>query len=185
MTFGLRQSPIDLGQAVIGDSGKLVIHYGESSVESRDTATTREHNVADGNTVVYRGREYGLQQFHIHTPSEHAHSGESDLGEIHFIHTDEKGRFVVVGVLVEEGDPVVLGRPNEGVIDLRDLIPSSSTHYAYEGSKTTPPFTEGVDWIIFTERLAVTLEQLNRFRGRFGMNNRPIQPLNGRAVVVG
>lgn len=185
MTFGLRQSPIDLGSAVVGDSGKLVIDYDESAVESRDTATTREHNVADGNSILYRGRRYALQQFHVHTPSEHVFSGESALGEIHFVHTDEDGRIVVVGVMVEEGDPLVIGHPDEGVLDLRDLIPSSSTHYAYEGSTTTPPFTEGVDWIILTERLAATVEQVHRFRGRYGMNNRPIQPLNGRAIVVG
>lgn len=185
MTFGLRQSPIDLGSAVVGDSGELVIDYGESAVESRDTATTREHNVADRNTITYRGRESVLEQFHFHTPSEHVFNGKFAPGEIHFVHTDEEGRLVVVGVLVEEGDPVVSGSPDEGVLDLRELLPGSLTHYAYEGSRTTPPFTEGVDWIILTERVAMTLEQLSRFCGRFRMNNRPIQTLNGRAVVVG
>lgn len=185
MTSGPWQSPIDLGSAVAGDSGELVIDYGMSAVESRDTATTREHNVEAGNTVVYRGREYALQQFHIHTPSEHVLSGESALGEIHFVHTDAEGRLVVVGVMVEEGDPADVGHPDEHLLDLRDLIPSSMTHYAYEGSTTTPPFTEGVHWIILTERLTATVEQVHRFRGRFGMNNRPIQPLNGRTIVVG
>jgi carbonic anhydrase len=185
MTVDHRQSPIDLGSAVSGDSGELVIEYGQSAVESRDTATTREHNVFGGNTITYRNHEFALQQFHFHTPSEHIFDGEFALGEIHFVHKDEEGRCAVVGVLVEEGEPVVPGNPDEGVFDLRYLLPSSLTHYAYEGSKTTPPFTEGVEWIILTERLAVTLEQLDRFRGRFGMNNRPIQPLNGRVVVVG
>jgi carbonic anhydrase len=185
VTFGLRQSPIDLGPAVVGDSGELVIEYGETAVESRDTATTREHNVSNGNNITYRDHEYALQQFHLHTPSEHVFDGEFALGEIHFVHTDDEGKSVVVGVLVEEGDPVVPGSSDEGVLDLRDLVPSSLTHYAYGGSKTTPPFTEGVDWIILAERLAVTLDQLGQFRGRFGMNNRPIQPLNGRAIVVG
>lgn len=185
MKFGLRQSPIDLGTAVVGDSGELVIEYCKSAVESRDTATTREHNVAGGNSITYRGHAYALQQFHLHTPSEHVFNGEFTLGEIHFVHSDEQGGSVVVGVLVEEGDPIVAGSPDDGVLDLRHLIPSSLTHYAYEGSKTTPPFTEGVDWIILTKRLVASLEQVDQFRGRFGMNNRPIQPLNGRTVVVG
>jgi len=185
MTFGLRQSPIDLASAVEGDSGELFVEYGISALDSRDTASTREHNVAEGNSISYRGRRYALEQFHFHTPSEHALDGEFGTGEIHFVHTDSSGETVVVGVFVEAGGPVIPLDDSEGTIDLRHLLPARLTHYAYEGSLTTLPFTEGVDWIILAETLSVELEQVERLRGRFGVNNRAIQPLNGRAVVLG
>jgi carbonic anhydrase len=185
MTFGLRQSPIDLASAVGGDSGELLVEYGESTLESRDTETTREHLVVYGHGITYRGGEYPLLQFHFHTPSEHAFDGEYAIGEIHFVHSDPEGRTVVMGVLVVESETPLSHDGTSDVMDLRDLLPRSTVHYAYDGSLTTPPFTEGVDWIVLKERLPVSLEQLDRFRGRYGTNNRPIQPLNGRSVVVG
>jgi carbonic anhydrase len=185
MTVGLCQSPIDLSSAIEGDSGDLVIEYGESTLESRDNATTWEHFVVDGHSITYRGDAYALVQFHFHTPSEHAFDGEYAIGEIHFVHSDAEGGTVVMGVLVVESETPLSHDGNSDVMDLRDLLPRSTVHYSYNGSLTIPPFTEGVDWIILKERLPVSLEQLGRFRGRYGTNNRPIQPLNGRTVVVG
>ncbi|CAG9765173.1 unnamed protein product [Ceutorhynchus assimilis] len=63
-----------------------------------------------------------------------------------------------------------------------------SFYYTYEGSLTTPPCSEVVTWIEFTNPLPMSREQINAFRKLFSKNGplthnyRPIQPLNDRIV---
>jgi carbonic anhydrase len=70
-----------------------------------------------------------------------------------------------------------------------DLLPSEPSalqqYIAYRGSLTTPPCSEGVDWLVWTRPLLVPQQQVDAFR-RFagGANARPLQPLNSRAVVA-
>ncbi len=60
------------------------------------------------------------------------------------------------------------------------LIPSALTHYAYEGSLTTPPCTEGVNFYILKTPVDISKAQVAKFP--FKMNARPVQPLNGRKI---
>ncbi|XP_052889447.1 carbonic anhydrase 7-like [Anopheles moucheti] len=62
-------------------------------------------------------------------------------------------------------------------------------YYSYEGSLTTPPCLETVNWIVSAKRLAVTEQELNRLRSLIGtngapisLNYRPVQPQNTRRV---
>lgn len=74
---------------------------------------------------------------------------------------------------------------------LSDLFEKRSVPYfAYDGSLTTPPFTESVNWIIFTRPLTLSQSQLNIFRAAAKIdedmknNYRCVQALNGRAIVL-
>ena len=57
-------------------------------------------------------------------------------------------------------------------------------YYRYEGSLTTPPCTEGVQWVVAAEPMPVLPEQLARLRAALrGVRNcRPPQPANGREI---
>ena len=63
-----------------------------------------------------------------------------------------------------------------------DLLPKDLHHYAYDGSLTTPPCTEGVHWIVLKEPIAITASHIERFISLIGHNARPIQPLNEREI---
>ena len=56
-------------------------------------------------------------------------------------------------------------------------------YYNFEGSLTTPPCTEGVNWIVFKNQETVSKEQVEKFTQTLGFeNNRPIQDTNGRQI---
>ena len=77
------------------------------------------------------------------------------------MHRDETGHLVVLAVLMDLGNEsaslsAVWDRiPSEKqdevrdlLINPQDLLPKDLHHYAYDGSLTTPPCTEGVHWIV-------------------------------------
>lgn len=66
------------------------------------------------------------------------------------------------------------------------LIPADTSYYTYMGSLTTPPCTEGVEWIVMTETLEVSKEQLDQLSALTGStpNNRPVQPLGNRSITL-
>ena len=56
-------------------------------------------------------------------------------------------------------------------------------YYNFEGSLTTPPCTEGVNWIVFKNQETVSKEQVEKFTQTLGFeNSRPIQDTNGRQI---
>ena len=73
------------------------------------------------------------------------------------------------------------------------LFPTSEVrdYYMYQGSLTTPPCTEAVNWYVSSKVLSASKSQLDSFRahlsGDFTFakgrgNNRALQPPNGRLV---
>lgn len=179
------QSPVDLGDAREGDAGELEIRYNRAVSHGRDTGTTLDFTVAGGSAIKYRGRRYELKAFHFHTPSEHTIDGKFAAAEIHFTHLDADGNALVVGVLADEGEPSVGASRFSEAVNVASLIPGSTTHYAYSGSLTTPPYTEDVEWVVFTDHVALHPQWIEAFSERFGPNNRVVQPLDGRTIIVG
>jgi carbonic anhydrase len=164
---------------------ELRIDYPASAYGGHDEGSTHKVPVPSGHSISYDGRRYELESYHFHTPSEHAINGELAAAEIHFVHVDDEGNAAVLGVFVEEG--VLSDGPRHfsesTAIDL--LLPDSTTHYAYDGSLTTPPYTEGVAWIVLKHRITLHPQWIKTFSEQYGANNRPIQPLNGRTVTLG
>jgi len=60
------------------------------------------------------------------------------------------------------------------------MMPSSMSFYAYEGSLTTPPCTEGVNFYILKNAVDISKAQVAKFP--FKLNARPVQSLNGRKI---
>jgi len=81
-----------------------------------------------------------------------------------------------------------------GGVNLHKLHESlhKAEYYTYQGSLTTPPCTEGVQWFVMKTPLGITQAQLDTvqtifqkntaFAGGNG-NNRAVQPTNGRTVT--
>jgi carbonic anhydrase len=76
--------------------------------------------------------------------------------------------------------------PCRGSINPANLLPTGAAlqqYVSYQGSLTTPPCSEGVSWLVWTTPLSIPQQQVKQFRDFAGMNARPSQPLNKRAVV--
>ena len=57
--------------------------------------------------------------------------------------------------------------------------------YNYQGSLTTPPCTETVEWFVMRQPLPIRPENLERFRNDLNNgepNNRPVQAMYNRTV---
>lgn len=152
--------------------------------------------------------EYKLLQFHFHTPSEHTIDGKHSDMELHLVHVNVLGDVAVVAIMMNIGsdgnylvDRIINLAPNtvgheksEGsALNARQLLPSNLNYYMYSGSLTTPPCTEGVRWFVLRTPVAVSSAAVQRSKDiiralpgyeGFDNNNRPIVPINGRAVVT-
>jgi carbonic anhydrase len=188
----------------------LQIGYGHSDIElsyvrkdagTPNGCTTRHHEeteeaeVQPGSAhVTLSGVRYDLVQFHFHTPSEHRLGGHAAPLEMHLVHRSAAGRLLVIGIplLPGRGSTVdtVLARPaaecgdpiHVGEIDLNSLLPADRTSLRYDGSLTTAPFTEGVQWFLMRDK-TVSQATISRFQSLFVHGNaRATQPLNGRTV---
>ena len=182
---GSRQSPVDLGGAGPAESPGLRIDYRPSVDDGHDDGSTHKVPVPSGHSISYDDRRYALDSYHFHTPSEHAINGELAAAEIHFVHSDDEGNTAVLGVLVDESEISASPRHFSESTSIEVLLPESKIHYAYDGSLTTPPYTEGVVWIVMKDTITLHPQWIETFREEYGANNRPIQPLNGRSVMLG
>ena len=69
-------------------------------------------------------------------------------------------------------------------VDLDAFVPQGSGAFRYKGSLTTPPCSEGVRWFVRQEPIALSAEQITAFTDIINNNNRPVQPLNDRELVL-
>ncbi len=170
------QSPVDLGSAVEREPEALTIQYHKSVMHGEDRGSTLAFPVAGGSSVTYAGHRYELKEFHFHAPSEHTVRGQHAAAEVHFVNESSDGNFAVVAVLIEESNEVGGAHGLDQAMAMKSLLPESTTRYAYEGSLTTAPYTEGVQWIVLTDRMEFNPDWLTAFQDRYGSNNRPLQP---------
>ena len=117
--------------------------------------------------------------------------------EAHFVHQSEAGELAVLAVMFEEGKenpalaPLLAKKLQAGEkeklaekLDVMPLFPEGQSHFRLNGSLTTPPCTEGVNWVVFKTAVNASKAQLDAMRDMIGhANNRPVQPLNARLVI--
>jgi carbonic anhydrase len=68
-------------------------------------------------------------------------------------------------------------------IDPNALLPKRRSYYRYEGSLTTPPCSETVDWMLLTDPIQVAEAEIAAFAKLYAMNARPVQKANRRFVL--
>lgn len=196
---GHHQSPINIEESDPAEMAPLQFQYRAAPLEITRNGHTVEITYPERTSNLVIGeKKYDLIQIYFHTPSEHKINWSSYPMEIHLVHKDSQGGVAVVAVLVEEGQPNLAVQelwrhlPNKAgmtehsqsvTVDPRGMLPGNQSYYRYVGSFTTPPCHEGIQWYLLKEPVALSSEQIKRFRNLIGMNARPIQPRNHRALL--
>jgi len=211
--MGKNQSPIEIDATHepildIQTPVELTFNYRPVPLNVENNGHTIKVNypVDSGNSMTLNGKTYELKQFHFHTPPEHVlkTAQQSDFKiEMHLVHADTAGNLAVVGVFFDdlgvinpslkeiftdapktaEKSPVII----EGkAINAADLLPAhTNPFYLYSGSLTTPPCSEGVQWIVLQQPLTTSGEQVEQLAALLHEheNNRPVQPRQARLVI--
>lgn len=203
---GAEQSPIDLRDATPVEGIALERRLGTEVLTLEQRARVMDlvdngHTIQITNDVPMAldiGEErFELVQYHFHAPSEHTIDGMHSPLEVHFVHKSASGELAVVGVLVEEGEPDPIWEPvisalpsgpgdsrhvEDLELDMSQLRPLPQRYYRYQGSLTTPPCSEVVQWIVMAVKRQVSPEQMRAVVSRLHDNNRPVQPLGVRQI---
>jgi carbonic anhydrase len=206
---GKKQSPVDLVNAQPSLLPAPFYVYGNTPFEVENTGHVIEVPYAPGSTLRIGTDTFNLVQFHFHTDSEHTVNGRPSPMEVHLVHQNALGNLAVVGILLEVGPrpnplieeifanaPTAAGttRAVEGkTLNALELLPRNpASFWTYSGSLTTPPCSEGVKWTVLKNTVQVSQATVDRFRAivaafpgyeGFARNNRPVRPLNGRAIL--
>ena len=165
-----------------------VLQYSPTSHNFKLKCATR---FGECSQVKYRGKTYTMDSVHFHSPSENHLNGRSYPLEMHMVHKSGKN-LAVVAVLFEVGRTEnkelqhmldAAHGQHYSVVDLSSLAKASSAETCtFDGSLTTPPCSEGVQWIMSLSVQRATVKQIGEYREMTGevANNRPLQKLNSR-----
>ena len=197
--LGTTQSPINIvsGEAKKGDLKPIEFHYAKmSNPEVTNNGHTIQVNYAPGSYAVMNGVKYDLLQFHFHAPSEETVDSKHGDLNVHLVHKSAEGKLAVVGVLLNKGDkgnPVLSTlagampkkegkQAAKGDINAADLLPADQAYFNFQGSLTTPPCSEGVNWHVMMNPVTITADQMKAYTSIYPKTNRPIQPTNSRPI---
>ena len=187
---------------------------GATEIINKGTNFEVKFEPGNDNFVNVNGEEFELINIHFHYESEHAEDGDlSDL-EMHIVHGNDTGGLTVLGAFLEEDtslSSLFFNTDNETLapifdtiefelgetsgelpetiefsesIEIADLFTDYSGRF-YNGSLTTPPYSENVNWFVFEEPIKVSSEQIDIYRdfltrANVVTNNRDLQDVNGR-----
>ncbi|WP_163267912.1 carbonic anhydrase [Chelativorans alearense] len=194
---GTQQSPVDVSGTIEADLPPISIGWHKGGGVMVNNGHTIQINMPAGSTLGRGGRKYDLLQFHFHAPSEHHVEGRTFPMEAHFVHKDrDTGALGVLAVFLTPGAAnttfagLAAAFPaQEGAevsvdkIDPNGLLPTSLRYWTYEGSLTTPPCSENVDWMVAREPVEVTAADIERFTAIYPANARPIVSQNRRFIL--
>jgi carbonic anhydrase len=199
---GHAQSPVDITATRKSDLPPLRFEYHVAPLRfvTNNGAAIRvdyKDPGGSGDFLVVDGKSYQLQQFHFHRPSEeYVHGRRYDM-VLHLMHRAADGEIAGVAVLLRRGHAnatvqQIVGHmpPHEGLqpvsdveLDPAGMLPAQLGYYRYDGSQTAPPCTEGVRWFVLKAPIEVDSAQIAAFAAIYPHDVRPLQPLNGRAIL--
>jgi carbonic anhydrase len=163
--------------------------------------------------IEFDGLQWPLKKLHFHSPSEHKLDGDTFPLEVHFVHAlpnaPRASTLVVIGVMLKA---VAKAKSPEGVKafgkfladqdkrranDAGDgTIPFQPFHFLppkkgggqkaffrYEGSLTTPPYTEQVSWVVMRDIIEVAKADLAPILEHADYPAREAQQLSRRFVL--
>jgi len=189
------RSPIHLDVTGPQWAPEVVVRYHDlSRVTLVDVGNTLSADLQPGGSVTIDAHPFSLFDTHCHTPSEHTIRGvRADL-ELHLVHQDTVGAISVVAILFNRAagtHPVDVLITSPGTTDPLDepfrissVLPHGSRRFLYKGTRTTPPLTKGVQWVVYEAVQSVGTDALDAFADRYGPNNHPIHPVGDRSVSL-
>ena len=195
--IGLNQSPIDISKTVAAELETLQFNYTSKSTTIVNNGHTVQIDAGPDSWLRVGGENFQLVQFHFHSPSEHQINGELFPLEGHFVHQNASGALAVVGVLFRSGEwntdlaqfgaaaPKELNQPIPIDVDFAalEMYRDHESYYRYNGSLTTPPCSEGVQWYVLKDPGHIAPEQAAQFVKLIGEDARGPQPVNARIVL--
>ncbi|KAF5372324.1 hypothetical protein D9615_009249 [Tricholomella constricta] len=155
-------------------------------------------------TTTYEGKEYKLEQFHFHTPSEHLIESEYFPMEVHFVHKAADNSSLALGALFEltmDGSTTDLltvltkslkkiyraGSVTEtGPLDFKPIerFFHTTPFYNYVGSLTAPPCTSGLTWLVAKRPLPINVPTFLAFKSLLKFNARYPQNAPGQTNLI-
>lgn len=197
---GAVQSPININtektiKAMLSD---ITFNYNPFQMKIVDNGHTVQVNGSGSNAIVVNGVSFDFKQFHFHRHSEHTVNGNESAMELHLVHQDPLTKNItVLGIMLEEGadnpfiqavwENIPTTKENEVTtavsLNLADILPADTRYYTYTGSLTTPPCSQGLQWILFKESVKLSHDQIEAFARLYEHNARPIQAINNRQVL--
>lgn len=194
--IGGEQSPIDLTHAVKANIRAPFLSWKPRAYKIVNNGHTIQAEASPGGFASLGGRKFELTQFHFHTPSEHAIDGKKTAMEAHFVHASKDAGLLVVGVFMKAGKKneefaklMAAAPATQGEAKLKEpvnaaaLLPKRRHFFRYEGSLTTPPCSEVVNWNVFADPVEVAASDIDAFKKLFPMNARPLQPIHRRILL--
>jgi carbonic anhydrase len=199
------QSPINLTGPPIDLSKYLTVTYNNTEdgqvINTHHDITVKVPSTSS-DTIDVGGRAFNLAAFHFHDPSEDQVDGKVYSMEEHFVNKNAAGAVSVLGVFLQLGaynpaiQPILdaasanLASPATTAstpIDFAGLLPSSMQGWFFQGSLTTKPFSQPINWFVFATPITLDSAQLEQYEhiaeeSGFLPNARPIQPLDGRQI---
>ena len=186
------QSPVDFTKLAAHPTSphRLSTDYDVNTIgEIFNNGHTIEVETEGSNTLMLDGVAYELVQFHFHTASEHRVRSRGYDMELHLVHKSVDGSNAVIGVFLKRGpssgalsliftslpNDINVHHPLDSPFDPAAFLPRSQAHYRYVGSLTTPPCTEGVQWVVMSEPVTVSDEDMAQFAERIPFNARLVQ----------
>ena len=192
---------------------------GTVSGKLTNTGRTVKFTPDDSSVTVTHLGEYTLRQFHLHwgdrtgVGSEHLVNGRAFDGELHFVHArtnpptnaNDGDANTVIAVFLRSSSTPAAGTVWEDFLDIPgfqqsrnvtgivydNLLPTNLSYYYYNGSLTTPPCSEAVQWVVLQNPISIPAEVLQQLRQipanangtrNLTENYRNVQLLNGRSV---
>lgn len=200
-----QQSPINLQESIFVEGHSRSLDIGWYTSEPMAVEPVHDHGrsakaLAQPKlpSINLDGKNFELQGFHFHTPSEHTVKNSSYPMELHLVHQNpEDGTRAVLGVFIDgkghSESPDSTGMQaflndfeTESSVNIQPsvLLPESTDQfYRYEGSLTTPGYDENVSWVVMKEPLHLAPDTLQELSQKFGHSAREVQPLNRRYVL--